>query len=262
MTRTLLVAALAIAFCAAASADVTLRSRGTAQGLGMSGEMDTTTYIKGLRMRVDTQRGKKSESTIFDVENQKMYVLDAKKRQVEVWDMATLSQEISNAVSLGEMQTSMKPNGQKKAVAGLETEGYDIDIVLPATIGGAGGMPVTLRLTGTTWVARGAPGAADYAGFYQGAAEKGWIFNNPRAAKGAPGQAKAMAQMYAELARTGGIALETQMNIRTEGDSPMAALMARMGGVSTSDTVQAVETGALGDELFVPPPDYQLKQRE
>jgi hypothetical protein len=121
---------------------------------------------------------------------------------------------------------------------------------------------MTVKLTGPMWVVKDAPGTKDYMAFYKGAVEKGWIFSDPRAAKGSPGQAKAMAQMYKELAETGGVPYETEMQIKLEGEGPMAAMMAKMGGMSTTSTVQSVETGALADDLFAPPAGYKLNARK
>jgi hypothetical protein len=261
MFRTTLSAAFAIVLAASAHADMTMKSTGTTEGLGLSGSANTTTYIKGLKMRVDSEGGKRSSTTIFDVENQKMYVLNAKKKEADVWDMTAIGQEISQAVSIQGMRSTIRPNGQKKSIAGQNSDGYDMEIVVPATIGGAGGMPLTLVLTGTTWIAKGVPGSADYSAFYGGAAEKGFIFSDPRAAKGSPGQAKAMAQMYAEFAKLGGVPYESQMDIKAQGEGPMAGLMARMGGMSMTSTTQSVDTAPLSDELFQPPADYELKQR-
>ena len=72
-------------------------------------------------------------------------------------------------------------------------------MTVPATIGGAGGMKMTITLSGPIWIVKGAPGTAEYLAFYKGAVEKGWIFSDPRGAKGNPGQAKAMAEMYRQL---------------------------------------------------------------
>ena len=262
MTSRLLAALIALALAATANADVTIKATGTGQGLGMSGSTSSTTYIKGRRMRVEGQTGKKSTTTIFDVENQKMYVLDAKKKEAEAWDMAALSQEVAKAVAVESAKATMTPNGQTKVISGLNTEGYNMEIVVPATIGGEGGMAMTILLTGTTWVAKGAPGTADYAAFYIGAAEKGWFFTDPRTAKGAPGQARAMAQMYEEFAKLGGVPYESDMDIKIQGEGPMATLMAKMGGISMNTTTDSVDTAALADDLFLPPADYTLKQKE
>lgn len=258
MTRSMLTAFLAFLLWAPAHADVTIKSTGTGKGLGMSGTTTSTTYIKGLKMRIDSVAGKKSSTTIFDVENQKMYVLDSKRMEADVWDMGAFSQELSKAVSVEGMRTSMKPNGQTKSIAGHNAEGYDMEIIVPATVGGAGGVQMTMVLNGVTWIVKGAPGTAEYAAFYKGAAEKGWIFSDPRAAKGSPGQAKAMAEMYTEFAKLGGVPYESQMDIKAQGEGMMGGLMARIGGMSTTSTTESIETAPLADDQFQPPADYKL----
>lgn len=258
MTRSMLTAFLAFLLWAPAHADVTIKSTGTGKGLGMSGTTTSTTYIKGLKMRIDSVAGKKSSTTIFDVENQKMYVLDSKRMEADVWDMGAFSQELSKAVSVEGMRTSMKPNGQTKSIAGHNAEGYDMEIIVPATVGGAGGVQMTMVLNGVTWIVKGAPGTAEYAAFYKGAAEKGWIFSDPRAAKGSPGQAKAMAEMYTAFAKLGGVPYESQMDIKAQGEGMMGGLMARIGGMSTTSTTESIETAPLADDQFQPPADYKL----
>lgn len=256
MNRRMPIAALALALGFAAHADVTLKTTSTGKGFGISGSTTSTTYIKGLKMRADTTAGKKNLTTIFDVDAQKMYILDVEDKEAKVWDMAAFATQLSASVSPEGMQASMTPNGQTKTVSGQNTEGYDINILVPTTVAG---MEMTIRLTGTTWIAKGVPGSADYSGFYQGAAEKGWIFSDPRAAQGAPGQARAMAQMYTEFARTGGVPYETQMDIKPEGGGAMGGLMAKVGGMQTTTTTDSVDTAPLADDLFQVPADYKVK---
>lgn len=258
MNHRILAAVLALVLCPAANADVTIKTTATGKGFGISGSTKSTTYIKGLKMRSDATAGKKNISTIFDVDAQKMYILDVDDKEAKVWDMAAFASQLSNTVSPEGMQASMKPNGQTKVVAGQNTDGYDIEIIVPTTVGG---MQMTMRLNGTTWIAKGAPGGADYSAFYQGAADKGWIFSDPRAAQGSPGQAKAMAQMYTEFAKTGGIPYETLMNIKPEGGGAMGGLMAKVGGMRTTTTTDSVETGPLADDLFQVPADYKVEQQ-
>jgi hypothetical protein len=258
----MLPAVLALAVLAPAEADVTIRATASGKGLGMSGETQNVTYIKGLKMRSEETSKKSSNVTLFDVDAQKMYILNDKKKEVEAWDMGAFTQEMNQAVTVEGMRASMTPNGQTKTILGHTADGYNVEIVVPATLGGPGGMPLTMLLSGVSWIAKDAPGAADYATFYKGAAEKGWIFSDPSAAKGAPGQVKAMAQMYAEFSKIGGLPLESQMDIKAEGDGPVAAMMARMGGVSTTTTIDSVDTAPLDDALFQVPADYKLKERK
>ena len=135
MTRTFL-ACSAMAFAFAAHADVTIKSTSTGKGFGISGSTTSTTYIKGLRMRSDAAAGKKNISTIFDVDAQKMYILDTEKKEAKAWDMAAFATQLSSTVSADGMQASMKPNGQAKTIAGQNTDGYDIEIVVPTTVAG------------------------------------------------------------------------------------------------------------------------------
>ena len=71
-----------------------------------------------------------------------------------------------------------------------------------------------------------------------------------------------MAQMYAEFARLGGVPYESQTSIRIEGQGPMAALMAKMGGVTMNTVTESVDATPLADDLFAPPADYTLKTRD
>jgi hypothetical protein len=246
----------------AASADVTIKQTMTGKGLGMSGTSASTTYIKGMKLRTEMVTGDTTRVTIFDVENQKMYGFDTKKKEADVWNMQEFGAELNKSVDPGQMKATLTPNGQTKTIAGHTANGYDLLITMPATLGGEKGMAMTVTLTGPLWVVKNAPGTKDYNGFYKAAVEKGWIFSDPRAAKGSPGQAKAMAEMYRQMSETGGIAYETTTDIKMSGEGPMAGLMSRMGNVSSTATVQSIDTNPLSDDLFAPPAGYKLNQRK
>jgi hypothetical protein len=224
-----------VALVTPAVADVTIKSSTTGKGIGMGGTVTATTYIKGNKMRTDTVTGDTTRSVIFDLDTQN--------------------------VQTSEMKASVKPNGKTKAIAGHTAAGYDAEITVPATMGGRDGMKMTVYLTGPMWIVKGAPGAAEYMNFYKNAVDKGWFFTDPRAAKGQPGQAKAMAEMYRQLAATGGIPYEQEMTIKMGGEGPMAGLMAKMGNVTMTTAVSSVEAGAVAVDLFTPPMGYRLKEQ-
>lgn len=254
--------ALFIAAASTAWADVTMKQTTTGKGLGMSGTMPGTTYIKGLKMRTEVVTGDTTRVTIMDVENQKMYSFDSKKKEADVWDMQAFAAEMSKSVDTSGMTSSVKPNGLTKEIAGKTATGYDMEISVPSQMGGPGGPKMTFTLVGPMWVVKDAPGTSEYMAFYKAAAEKGWIFTDPRAAKGSPGQAKAMAQMYTQLAETGGVPYETDMQVKMGGEGPMAAMMGKMGGISMNTTTQSIETGPIADDLFAPPAGYKLNARK
>lgn len=262
MMRRAVTFAFLMACAAPAWADVTIKQTTAGKGMGMSGTIPGTTYLKGMKMRTDTVTGDTTRTTIFDLESQKMYSFDSKKKEADVWDMQAFSAEMSKSVDMSTMTASLKPNGQTKPIAGKTADGYDMEISVPSQMGGPGGPKMTVKLVGPMWVVKGAPGTAEYTAFYKAAVDKGWIFSDPRAAKGSPGQAKAMAQMQKQLAETGGVAYETDMSVKMEGEGPMAGIMAKMGGVSMKTTVESIETSALADDLFAPPAGYKLNARK
>jgi hypothetical protein len=262
ITRIFVGAFAALALASSAYADVTLKQTVTGKGMGMSGTSSSTTYIKGSRMRTDSEVGDRVQSQIFDLDAQKMYMFDSKKKEADVYDMAAFSNELSKSVDVSNMKVSMKPNGQTRQIAGRNAIGYDMEIVVPTTLQGNKDMAMTMTLAGPMWIVKGAPGTADYLRFYKSAVEKGWIFSDPRAAKGQPGQAKAMAEMYKQLAETGGIAYATEAQMKMSGSGPMAGLFAKIGNLTMSTTVTSVAEGALADDLFAPPAGYKLNNRK
>ena len=265
MKRTCLAVLLATGLAFPASADVAIKQTTGGKGMGISGSAGGTTYIKGNKMRSDLQMGDKIQSMIFDIDAQKMYMFDSKKKEADVWDMAAFSAEMSKSVDLSGMKASIKPNGQKKPFGALSADGYDMEISVPAQMGGNKDMTMTMTMTGPVWIVKNAPGAADYNRFYKAAAEKGFIFGDPRAAKGQPSQAKAMAEMYRQFADIGGIAYEMDMQMKMGGGgagNPLGGLLARMGNMQMTTTVTDVKTDGLSDELFAPPAGYKLNEKK
>jgi hypothetical protein len=262
LSRHALVALVAlVALAVPAFADVTIKSTVTGKGMGISGITNTVTYIKGNKMRTDTVTGDTTRSVIFDMETSKMISFDNKKKEADVYDMQKLANEVSKNVQVTGMKASIKPNGKTKQIAGQNTAGYDAEIIVPAMMGGEKGMQMTVTLTGPMWVVKNAPGAAEYLNFYKNAVEKGWFFTDPRAAKGQPGQAKAMAEMYRQIAQAG-LPYEQEMNMKMGGEGPMAAMFAKMGTITMTTTVQSVETAVIAADLFAAPAGYKLKEQK
>jgi len=263
MKRIALIALIVlVAPIAPAFADVTVKSTVTGKGMGMQGSMPTVTYIKGSKMRNEVTMGDSTRVSIFDLDSQKMYTFDLQKKEADVFDMQRMSAEISKSVQIDDMKTSLKANGKTKQIAGRSATGYDLEVTLPATMGGAKGMKMIVNMQGPMWVVKGAPGAQEYLNFYKSAVEKGWFFSDPRSAKAQPGQAKAMAEMQRQLAATGGIPYEQEMNIKMSGDGPMAGVFAKMGNISSTTVVTSIETGTLAADLFAVPPGYKLKEQK
>jgi hypothetical protein len=230
--------------------------------MGFSGDASATAYIKGNKMRSDVVMGDKTQTMIFDIDTQKMYMFDSNKKEADVWDMASFGAELSKAVDMSSAKASLKPNGQTKQIGGRSASGYDMEVSVRSAMAGSKDMTMTVTLAGPVWIVKNAPGSADYARFYKAAVEKGWIFSDPRGAKAQPGTAKVMAEMYKQMAEVGGIPYETDMQVKISGSGPMAAIMSKMGNVTMTSTVDSVEVGPLADDLFVPPAGYTLNPKK
>lgn len=262
MKRVFVATVLGLCLALPAHADVTLKQTTGGKGMGISGNASSATYIKGNKMRSDLVMGDKTQTTIFDVDAQKMYIFDSKKKEADVWDMATFGAELSKTVDMSGARASVKPNGQTKQIAGHSAAGYDMDVSMQSGMGGSKDMTMTVTLSGPIWIVKNAPGSADYARFYKAAVDKGWIFSDPRGAKAQPGQAKAMAEMYRQMADIGGIPYETNVQIKMSGSGPMAGLLSKIGNVTMTTSVDSVEVAPLADNLFAPPAGYKLNQKK
>ena len=262
MKRIVVGTVLALGLVQMVHADVTLKQTTGGKGMGISGTASGVTYIKGNKMRSDVVMGGKTQTMIFDVDAQELYIFDSKKKEADVWDMATFGTEISKAVDLSDAKASLTANGQTKQIAARSATGYDMEISMQSAMGGSKDMTMTVTLSGPVWIVKKAPGSADYARFYKAAVAKGWIFSDPRGAKAQPGQAKAMAEMYRQVADIGGIPYETNMQIKMSGSGPMAAILSKMGSMTMTTTVDSVEVGPLADDLFAPPAGYKLNHKK
>ena len=129
MTRLILAAFLVLGLAAPSFADVTVKATAGGKGMGMSTNMTTITYIKGNKMRTDTVMGDTTRTMIFDVDNQRLYSFDSKKKEADAWDMQAFGANMASAVDTSEMKASVKANGQTKAIAGKTANGYDMTII-------------------------------------------------------------------------------------------------------------------------------------
>jgi hypothetical protein len=261
MRRVLFAVLSLVSLAAPSAADVTLKQSVSGKALGLGGTAASTTYIKGAKMRTETVTGDTTRVTIFDLDAQKMYGFDSKRKEADVYELAQFQADMAKAVDLGAMTATFEPNGRTKDIGGRSATGYDINMSVPTALGG-GEMKMTLVMTGPVWMVKGAPGTADWANFYTQAADKGFVFGDPRAVKANPGQSRAMAELYRKMAAVGGIAYEIEMTIKSEGSGPLAALMAKMGGGSMTTTTTDVVAGPLDDALFAPPAGYKLRERK
>jgi hypothetical protein len=255
-----LMAGFGLAGPAHADVTVTQTTSGKAAIMNVGGQ--STTRIKGNKMRIDQTRGDDTLSTILDIDGQQMISLDSKKKEATIMPLAQIQEAMSKvASSPSALKTKVTPTSEKKQVAGFSCTVYDVGIAMPFSPTGSEDMALTMTMSGPACLSKDVPGYADFARLYRSAAEKGFIFGDPRQAKGpAASQAKGITELYRAMAEAG-VALEQTMNIGFEGSGPMAAMMSRMGKSSMTTTVVKIEEGDVAADLFAVPADYKVKKQ-
>ena len=261
--KILLCAALAaVATTVQADVTVTTQTSGKAAFINLGGE--GVNQIKGTRQRSDQTMKGKIQSLLIDIDGRRFVSLDAKKKSAVVTPLESISDELQK-VGIGTMEATLKKTAQTKQIAGFPCTVHDINLSLPFSPTGkpGEGMDLTMVLSGTVCLSTAAPGLADYQAFYKAAADSGFIFGDPRAAKSPTGaaQAKAYAALTKKMAEAG-MALESHVNITASGDNPMAALMASVAKSDIITTVTKIETGSLPAESFEIPADYKVKTQK
>ena len=127
MTRVPVLALLVLSLATPAAADLTLKQTVNGKGLGINGQSTGTVYIKGNKMRSEMQVGDRTQISIFDIDAQKMFSFDSKKKEADVWDMAAFAAEISKTVDVSAMKATFTPNG-RMLFANIQNPGLTLAI--------------------------------------------------------------------------------------------------------------------------------------
>jgi len=252
-----------LAAAGAAQADVSVNTTTAGKAIvNISG--DGVSQIKGKRMRTDSMVGGHAVSLIIDIDNLRFVDIDGKKKSATVTPLASIADELAK-VGVGAMQATLTKTAQTKTIAGLPCTVHDIRVSMPfSPMGQPGqGMDLNMVLSGTVCLSTSAPGLADYQAFYKAAADSGFIFGNPAAAKSPTGaaQAKAYAALTKKMAEAG-MALESHVVISATGDNPMAGMMGKLAASDITSTVTKIETGDVPAERFDIPAGYKVKTQK
>lgn len=237
----------------AASADLTIRQQVGGTGMAAMAQGTQTTSIKGLKLRNETEGT--DQVTIIDVEARRMWVLDTKKKRAESIDLTPVATE-QLAIGPQSVSATLEKGSGSREIAGYTAEQFTMTIKVDSAA--PDGSALTTVATGPVWIASSAPGMEEYAAFYRAMAEAGMFLQHPDAVKAQPGQAKSWTEMYRSLAEAG-MPLAMETSLRFEGSGMMAAIMARMGDMTVTNTVVSIETGDLPASLFEVPEGWKVK---
>jgi len=259
-----LLLAVFLACATAAHADITVHTTTSGKAAFMNVGGDGTILIKGKRQRSESMVGGRAVSLIVDIDNLRFVELDDKMKSATITPLASIADDLAK-VGVGAMQATLTRTAQTKTVSGMPCTVHDIRVTMPFTpVGEPGqGMDMNMVLSGTVCLSSSAPGLADYQAFYKGAADSGFIFGNPAAAKSPTGaaQARAYAALTNKMAEAG-MALESHVTLSATGDNPMAGMMAKLAASDISTTVTKVEAGDVPADQFDIPAGYKVKTQK
>ncbi len=256
---TVMVALGLVAWATTASADVRMVAQMTGKMMGRTPSGETVTYIKGNKMRTDQTMGGAELSTIMDVDAGELITINHKNKEAEIWNVTELAKTMQDTgITASGVNVKITPNGEVKEIVGFKATGHDITASVKSEM--AQGMAMTVTISGPAFLSTEAPGAKDYAAFYMAAADKGFFFGDPRAAKAQPGNAKGMMALYKSMAEKG-IPLQSTQVIKLSGDGPAAAV-ARMGGGEITSTVTSISADPVDADIFTVPAGYKVNRQK
>jgi hypothetical protein len=271
---------LVFAVCSAVvHADVTTVTKTTVEG-GAAAAMASagvtpptiTTRIKGGKSRTDLDMGSSgpvaaSISTITDVAAKQVVIIDHNQKTARISGPGSKPAPSPDGSS-GTMKVdgSVKPTGKSQTIDGLKCDEYAFTTSLSISEFGGGQMPaeaaemmkdVVMVMKGSVWVAKDAPGIAEYRA-YQKAMSSAELASVAMGASGLnmPGAEK-LAKAMQDI---DGIAVLTEVGMTISGgNGQMAEMMKQMmGDMKITTKVLSIKTDAIGDDAFKVPEGYQV----
>ena len=252
-------------------ADVTIVQKMTMEGgvmamaPGGAPSPTTTTRIKGLKARTEIEMTNApvpvNISTIADLAAKQVILLMHDQKVAQVITAPAGPAATSPLPPGMKIDASVTRSGKSQVIDGFKCEEYNFTTSISMAEMGPKGPPeaaammqdLTMKMTGSMWVSKDAPGAAEYRAFQQ-AMVASQLGPTAMGATGAnmPGMEKLMKAM----ADVDGVAYLTEINMTIEGTGQVADMMRKMGAMRMVTRVTSISASPLSDDLFTIPAGY------
>jgi hypothetical protein len=234
---------------------------------GMSPKV--VTKVSGTKSRTDVDMDNQVVTTIIDTASGQMYVLrpaDKTAMQFPVGPAAT------GQPTVPPVDVEVKPTGRTRDIEGVPCTEFAVlmKMDMAAMAAGAGSsLPpeasallkdVFLRIEGTSWVAKDAPGAAEYAAFQKAAATAAMSALS-RVSAGAGGSSRlpgGMERLFTGFPEATGIPYLTELATSVEGTGQFVALLQGMAQMKITSKVTGVSTETVAADAFAVPDAYTV----
>lgn len=272
------VTTLAVLVCSAAlRADVTIVQTTTVEG-GMAamaaqaggGNMSPkmTSRVKGTKLRNDVETGPVAVITILDLETRQLTILRPDQKTATVVSASSAANPAganpaATNLTMPKVDASVTPTGKSQMLDGFKCDEYTFTTrmnmgemtgrqVPPEAAAMMQG--VTMVMSGSMWVAKDVPGAAEYVAFQKKASG-----DMAAAAMGASGvNVPGMDKLMKAMSEVQGMTYLTEMTMNVEGTGQFADMMKQMGAMKITTRVSSINTEAISDDLFKVPEGYQV----
>ncbi len=255
------------------AADVTVTISSSIEGGLAAGPSNTgmsskvVTKISGTRSRTDVDLGDQVVTTIIDTQANQMYLLRPEEKTAQLFpvDAGAAGQATGPAID-----AEVKPTGRTRDIDGVSCSEFTVmmKMNMAAMAAGTGSsLPpeatamlkdVFLRVTGSTWVAKDAPGATDYAAFQKAAARVA-LSALSRASGGASSPIPSgMERLFTGFPEAIGIPYLTELTTAVEGTGQFVALLQGMAQMKITSKVTGVSTEPVAADAFTVPEGYTV----
>lgn len=232
-----------------ASADLGMTMTMSMNAGGMAITATVETRLRASKMRSDIKMTQQDMSIFFDSAAKQVLMVNHVTKEITSLDPAAVAGNFP--VAFGEAAVSMKPTGLAREILGRTCQGFTVEMTVPMTVGTE---TLTMRMSGTIWVADKGPGVEEYRALSKAAAESG--FSTSFMAQG-PAM-KGMVEMQRTMAEAG-IPLAQDYQMTMEGTGQAAAAMAQFGNMTMTTMVTSLSTSPIADEVFALPAGYTKK---
>ena len=252
-------------------ADVTFTTTMVMEGqaAGMMGGQSpkVTVRIKGMKSRTDVEGGPVMTIAMADIAKKEVVILQPQAKTADVYSAAVAAAGGATLPSV-DIDASLKPTGKSQTIDGQTCDEHTFTMTLDmASVAGQGQMPpeaaammkdVKMVMNGSMWLAKNAPGAAEYAAFAKAALEAN-LFTALSGMK--PGQSGGLDKLLAVTASAPGLPYLTEIAMTFEGTGEVIQVLKQMGTMKMVQKISSVSLEPISDDLFVMPEGYTIEKK-
>jgi hypothetical protein len=246
-------------------ADITVTQSSTMQGkaavLMPAGQLPKITIrIKGMKARTEIETFGQTVTAITNLETGEVMILRPGSTIAQV--ITPQSVAAGGPWQMPQIDVSLKPTGKSRMIGGVSCDEHSFTMSMDMASVGNPHIPpeamkgVSMLMNGSIWIAKSAPGAAEWTAFHRAALESKLL-----SVMAGVGSQPEMNKLF-EASAIAGIPYLTEVTTRYEGKSgPMVDVMKQMGDMKMVQKVTKISTQLIADNLFELPAGYTIEKR-